>query len=185
MPDQVRHDGLGNRKIKDFQMNRKIFFHPERCMLCHSCILACQMDSLSVSDPQKIPFHKKPPQRIRITFSRGTPWVWKCQHCLSAPCVEACVSGSLTAMEGGTGVIQHPETCVGCGSCLLVCPYGALSYDEDEKRVTKCNLCLEEDTPSCVKACQSGALVFQELNTFTQGKRKRMAGGKGEVHGMG
>lgn len=166
-------------------MTRKIFFHPERCMLCHSCILACQMNFLGVTDPQKIPLDKKPPQRIRVTFSRGTPWAWKCQHCLSAPCVEACISGSLTAVEGRTGVMHHTETCVGCGSCLLVCPHGALSYDEKGKRVSKCNLCFEEDTPPCIKACKSGALVFQEVNSFAQGKRKRMAQRIGGVHGMG
>ena len=166
-------------------MNRKIFFHPERCMLCQSCVLACEMNFLGVSDPHKIPFDEKPLQRIRVTFSSGTPWVWKCQHCLSAPCVEACISGSLITMEGRTGVMHQLETCVGCGSCLLVCPYGALSFDEKKKRVTKCNLCFEKEIPPCIEACQSGALVFQELNSFVQVKRKRMVQKIGGFHEMG
>jgi len=85
-------------------------------------------------------------------------------------------------MEGGAGVSHHAETCVGCGSCLLVCPYNALTYDEKEERVSKCNLCFEKEIPPCVEACQSRALIFQELNSFIQVKRKRMIQRIGESH---
>jgi anaerobic carbon-monoxide dehydrogenase iron sulfur subunit len=165
-------------------MIRKIFFHPERCMLCHSCVLACEMDSLGVSDPREIPRHKMPHRRLRITFSRGTPWVWRCQHCSSAPCVEACVTGSLVK-DAERGVIHHPETCIGCGSCILACPYGVLRYDEREERVSKCNLCLDKEIPPCVGACQTRALVFEDVNSFVQTRRKRMAVQIGASHAGG
>lgn len=154
-------------------MNRKIFFRPERCMLCLSCVLACQMNFLGTSEVNKIPRDQEPFERISMTFARGTPWVWRCQHCTSAPCVEACVSGSLSYVEGQAGVIHHPETCVGCGSCLLACPYGALKYDGKRERMIKCNLCHEEEIPPCVNVCQSVALVYQEPNLFAQEKKKR------------
>jgi len=153
-------------------MNGKIFFHPERCMLCFSCVLACQMNSLGMSEVNKIPRDQEPFQRISINFTHGTPWVWKCQHCVSAPCMEACVSGSLRQKEEGTGVVHQPETCVGCGSCLLVCPYNALKYDEKEERMIKCNLCCDEEVPPCVKACQTRALVYREPNLFAWEKKK-------------
>jgi Fe-S-cluster-containing dehydrogenase component len=57
---------------------------------------------------------------------------------------------------------------------MLVCPYDALWYDEKETRVAKCNLCPDREIPPCVEACQSKALVFQEMNSFVQTKRKRM-----------
>lgn len=154
-------------------MNRKIFFHPERCMLCLSCVLACQMNLLGTSDVRTIPRDQEPLQRISIAFNHGTPWIWKCQHCISAPCIEACVSGSLSQKEGGVGVVHHPETCVGCGSCLLVCPYNALGYDEKEERMIKCNLCWDEEVPPCVKACQTRALVYREPTLFAWEKKKK------------
>ena len=156
-------------------MNRKIFFYPDRCMLCQSCVLACRMQALNISNPQGIPQDRTSLQKIRVTFSRGTPWVWKCQHCATAPCVEACVSGSLLPLEKGRGVVHHPETCVGCGSCLLACPYEALQYDETEGQVTKCNLCFEKESPPCVEGCLSRALVYEELDFHVQKKRKRFA----------
>ena len=105
-------------------------------------------------------------------FSRGTPWAWKCQQCTAAPCVEACVSGSLHHGEGETGVIHDGETCVGCGSCLLACPFDAVIPVEKEDVVAKCNLCQEEGVPPCVKACQSEALVYRDPMLFAQDKRK-------------
>ena len=156
-------------------MERKIFFHPERCLACLSCMLACQMKSMGISEVRNLSREQRPRHRMSITFDRGTPWVWVCQHCLSAPCVEACVSGSLRREDGGKKIFHNSENCVGCGSCVLVCPYGALKYDEKEKRVVKCNLCLEEAVPPCVRACQTQALAYQEANSFAGEKKKKFA----------
>ena len=152
-------------------MTRKIFFRPERCLLCLSCVLACQMNSLGARETRSIPPGERPPQRMSLTFFRGTPWVWKCQQCSAPPCAEACVSGSLRRKNDGTGVEYHPETCVGCGSCLLACPLAIPAQDEAGK-LSKCNLCPEEEVPPCVRACQSRALVYQDFSCFAREKKK-------------
>lgn len=153
-------------------MTRKIFFRPERCLMCLSCVLSCQLNSLGAGDPRRLP-PGKPLKRISHVFSRGTPWAWKCQHCSQAPCVEACVSGSIRRREDGKGIEHHPETCVGCGSCLLACPFSVPTLEGEGGRMSKCNLCPEEQIPACVKSCQSRALVFQEVSKFSRDKKKR------------
>jgi len=163
-------------------MHPRLFFRPERCMLCLSCVLACELNSLAISDAREIPRGRRPLGRIAMTFSRGTPWPRKCQQCTTAPCVEACVTGSLVRQEGKAGILHRPETCVGCGSCLLVCPHGAPSYDEREERMFKCTLCSEEEAPACVRACQSRALVYREPNLFAWDKKKTFARELGRVH---
>ena len=156
-------------------MTKRIFFRPERCMLCSSCVLACQLHSLGISDVRNIPRGKKPIQRISVNMSQGTPWASTCQHCVSAPCVEACVTGSLARGDGQTGVVHHQETCVGCGSCLLVCPFSALAYDEKGEKMSKCNLCSEEEVPPCVRACPSKALVCRKPDVFVSEKKRQFA----------
>jgi len=151
-------------------MNQKIFFHPERCLLCLSCVLACQMNSLGARNCRSIPLGERPRQRISLTFHRRTPWAWKCQQCTAAPCSEACVSGSLRRKENGAGVENQPELCVGCGACLLACPLSIPIPDEVGK-VSKCNLCPEEEIPPCVRACQSRALVYQDVSCFSREKK--------------
>ena len=153
-------------------MTRQIFFRPERCLMCLSCVLSCQLNSLGTRDARCL-LPGKPLKRISPVFSRGTPWMWKCQQCSQAPCAEACISGSLRPKEGGKGVEHRSETCVGCGSCLLACPLSIPALDREGGRMSKCNLCPEEQIPPCVKACQSQALVFQAVSRFSWGKKRR------------
>jgi carbon-monoxide dehydrogenase iron sulfur subunit len=165
-------------------MTRKIFFRPERCLMCLSCVLSCQLKSLGTGDARCLP-PGKPLKRISPVFSRGTPWMWKCQQCSKAPCAEACISGSIRHKVDGKGVEHRPETCVGCGSCLLACPFSIPTFDREEKRMSKCNLCPEEPIPPCVKACQSQALVFQEVSRFSREKKRRYLLQSGETHEPG
>lgn len=45
----------------------------------------------------------------------------------------------------------------------MVCPYGVIKGNETEKRVaSKCDLCVDEDIPVCVKNCPNEALRFGE-----------------------
>jgi carbon-monoxide dehydrogenase iron sulfur subunit len=52
---------------------------------------------------------------------------------------------------------------VGCYTCILVCPYGAISHNE-EGAVQKCELCLENScgSPACVQGCPNRAIVYEE-----------------------
>jgi carbon-monoxide dehydrogenase iron sulfur subunit len=57
-------------------------------------------------------------------------------------------------------VIVDREKCVGCWTCILVCPYGALSRDMNNKTVIKCDLCPGQEIPACVINCPNEALVL-------------------------
>lgn len=163
---------LGKASRFGAAMTRKIFFRPERCLMCLSCVLSCQFHSLGSGGARRLS-PGKALQRIFPVFSHGTPWMGKCQQCSSAPCVEACISGSLRRKEDEKGVEHRPETCVGCGSCLLACPLSIPTLNGEGGRMSKCDLCPEEQIPPCVKACQTKALVFQEVSRFSWGKKKR------------
>ena len=55
------------------------------------------------------------------------------------------------------------DKCVGCYTCVLVCPYGALRPSE-EGPMEKCQLCLDSISgePACVAGCPNRATVFEE-----------------------
>jgi anaerobic carbon-monoxide dehydrogenase iron sulfur subunit len=143
-------------------MKRTLVFRPERCLMCLSCVLACELEALGVDDPRDITAGSKPPRRLSMTLVGGTPWPERCRHCIQAPCAEACISGSIVRDEAGSAVRHRPETCVGCGTCQLVCPFNAIARDETGDCMTKCNLCSEDATPRCVAACRTGALIVSD-----------------------
>ncbi len=110
-----------------------------------------------------------------MTLVGGTPWPIRCRHCTQAPCAEACISGSMVRDDASGAVRHNRETCVGCGTCQLVCPFDAISRDEAGDCVAKCNLCPEEATPRCVGACPTGALVLGS-DRGADAKRRAFAG---------
>ena len=107
-----------------------------------------------------------------MTLARGTPWPERCRHCTQAPCAEACISGSIVRDEASSTVRHRPETCVGCGSCQLVCPFNAIGRDETGDCMTKCNLCPEHAVPPCVAACGTHALVLGSGHNADAKKRE-------------
>jgi len=58
------------------------------------------------------------------------------------------------------------QKCMGCWTCILACPNGALTRDNGDKNgnkvVAKCDLCPGLDVPACVANCPNEALVFVE-----------------------
>lgn len=94
-----------------------------------------------------------------------------CNHCANPACVEACPVGSMTKREDGI-VCNDSETCIGCGSCALACPYSAPFVSEQTKISQKCNFCMDlidkGETPVCVSSCLMRALDFGELSELKE-----------------
>jgi len=158
-------------------MKKVLVFRPERCLMCLSCVLACRLKALGMEDPRdRLPrFGAKPPRRLSMILAAGTPWPERCRHCTQAPCAEACISGSILRDDAASAVCHRPETCVGCGTCRLVCPFNGIAPDETGDGMTKCNLCLEDAIPRCVSACGTGALTLGGGDGLAQEKRRKYA----------
>ena len=49
-----------------------------------------------------------------------------CMHCSAPPCLEVCPTGATYRRPDGIVDIKS-ERCIGCGACILACPYKARS----------------------------------------------------------
>jgi len=58
----------------------------------------------------------------------------------------------------------NSEVCVGCKVCQGLCPYDALSFD-NENNVSVVNEVLCEGCGTCVSACPTGALSLKNYST--------------------
>jgi carbon-monoxide dehydrogenase iron sulfur subunit len=99
--------------------------------------------------------------KIKIEEKDGISFAVSCRHCHEPLCVKGCITGALGIANGV--IIIDGDRCVGCYTCILSCPYGAIS-SSDSGAVQKCELCARTTAgdPACVKGCPNGAIVFEE-----------------------
>jgi len=104
---------------------------------------------------------KKINPRIRIESNEGINFAVSCRHCEEPLCVKGCITGALSKNDGIITIDRN--RCISCYTCILCCPYGAVSPSEDGA-VQKCELCIKTNvgTPQCVKGCPNGAIVYEE-----------------------
>ena len=83
------------------------------------------------------------------------------RHCGDALCLKSCIAGAISKRDGVVCIDR--DKCVGCYTCVLVCPYGALRPSGDGP-MEKCQLCLDSAAgePACVRGCPNRAIVFEE-----------------------
>ena len=87
----------------------------------------------------------------------------RCQQCEDSPCVFSCLTGALSKDEETGAVTVDTDKCVGCWTCLLVCPWGAINRDIENKKTVRCDLCQDEEIPVCVANCPNEAIVYAEV----------------------
>ena len=55
-----------------------------------------------------------------------------CMHCANAPCKEVCPSGATVQREDGIIYVDY-DKCLGCGYCVVACPYHARTLYKKEE----------------------------------------------------
>ncbi|MFZ7102201.1 MAG: 4Fe-4S dicluster domain-containing protein [Peptococcaceae bacterium] len=146
---------------------KRVYAREEYCVGCKLCEIHCiAAHSKYKNDLVKV-FKKesnRPLSRILVEENRPISFALQCRHCEDAPCTKACIVGAMQK-DPETGIVTNDEErCVGCWTCILVCPFGAIQRDEQGHKVaSKCDLCSESgDVPACVDHCPNKALVYQE-----------------------
>ncbi|MCR4442482.1 MAG: 4Fe-4S dicluster domain-containing protein [Peptococcaceae bacterium] len=145
---------------------KKVYAREEYCTGCGLCQVHC----ITAHSPYKdniVKAYKKtfprPLPRVIVEEQRPVSFALQCRHCEDAPCVKACITGAMQR-DPATGVVNNDESrCVGCWTCILVCPHGAVARDErGKKAASKCDMCSGiHEVPACVAGCPNGALEYR------------------------
>lgn len=145
---------------------KRIFPKEEYCLGCHLCEIYCiYAHSKEKSLIKLFKMQNKPSPRIIVEEKEGEyiTFALQCRHCDNPYCISACISGALQIDESTGLIICNEEKCVGCWSCILMCPYGAVRRNDNEKIASKCDFCIEKGNPICVENCPNEALELREV----------------------
>ncbi|GBE00242.1 tetrathionate reductase subunit B precursor [bacterium BMS3Abin07] len=146
-----------------------------KCIGCQACAIVCKQTN-------SVPLNKwrrvvdcgvcDPPDRQRIFVPMS------CMHCNTPSCMEVCPTKATYRRSDGIVDIKY-QRCVGCGYCIVACPYHARSIvfhdkseflmktieqesverDKNFDRIgicTKCNLCMTRIDDGMSKGLQPG-----------------------------
>ena len=152
---------------------KKISVKEERCLGCRLCEYYCAYANACGGTPSPLDMAKTLKgktihPRIRVedqTFGEDNSvhFAVNCRECPDPICVRSCISGALTKGDDGVVTVDR-DKCVGCETCVLVCPFGAILPTEDGV-MQKCEMCLKNTcgTPACVANCPNRAIVLEEV----------------------
>lgn len=158
--------------------------NPDLCIGCRTCMIGCVVahEGLRIFevDPDSYTFNP----RLHMVKTAKISAPVQCKHCESPACLAVCPENAIT--QDDKGVFIHTDKCIGCKSCMVACPFGAIDMvplagqfqaDGREKIVAnKCDLCTGlPGGPACVRVCPTAALRLVKEETLEEAvQRKRL-----------
>lgn len=151
-------------------VQKAFFFDMTECTGCKCCEVACKD-----KNDLEIGYH----YRKAVDYEGEIfPQVWSatlartCNHCDAPACAEECPVGAIVKEDEFGLVIQDKEACIGCQTCVNVCPYGAPVYFPEESKSGKCDGCIEwlrnDMEPACTGSCSTRCLKFDDEDVIKE-----------------
>lgn len=182
-------------------MNSFVVANPNKCIGCRTCEIACVVahsdKNIFELESSQIEFHP----RLSVVKTAQVSAPIQCRHCEDAPCANVCPEGSIVNKDGV--VYIDKSTCVGCKTCIVACPLGAIDlvseYENGEKVLqqglkviedgklcfkdkmiaNKCDLCIgRENGPACAEVCPTSAFQIikpADIGESVKEKRRKSA----------
>lgn len=90
-----------------------------------------------------------------------------CNQCTTPACVQVCPVGATYQTADGVVLVDR-KWCIGCGYCIMGCPYGVRFFHPSERVADKCTFCYHRiskgGNTACAQACPFGARRIGNLH---------------------
>jgi carbon-monoxide dehydrogenase iron sulfur subunit len=134
---------------------KRIVWDQDKCTGCRVCEAICSFVKEGEFNPVKSR------GKVLLTVDRQIRYTVRvcCLQCEEAYCLAVCPAGAISENSDGVKIVNE-DKCLGCRLCEIACPVGAISVNPEKGVALKCDLCVDQEEPQCVKYCYSGALQF-------------------------
>jgi len=165
-------------------MKRFVVTDAKLCIGCQTCEIACV--SAHQDKGQVIDLKSFFP-RLKVVRDEDVTGPVMCRQCEDAPCATVCPTGAIVHAKDSVQVDQ--SKCIGCKTCVLACPYGAMNMVMravprlvggqqvgvvNKVEAQKCDLCMTRSNgPACVEVCPTKALSVMEPTTLQKLRQDR------------
>jgi len=169
-----------------------------KCVGCEGCVAACSMENHTPYWRGLYRTHIE--EHVTGTYPNvGRQFVPRlCMHCENPPCQDVCPTGATYTTEDGIVRVDQ-DRCIGCGYCMIACPYDArYPFEQDyiaeakqrygqeivhhNGHADKCDFCVHRLKqgllPACVETCPLHARIFGDLDDPNSEVAKLVASGK-------
>jgi Fe-S-cluster-containing hydrogenase component 2 len=148
-------------------MAKALYIDYQKCTGCRTCELVCAVQHDGCSNPTR--------SRIKVVKweAQGLYIPMSCQQCQDAPCLNICPVKAISKDDKVGRVMVDYDICIGCRSCVAICPFGAMNYNVIDKRVFKCDHC--DGDPQCVRFCDVKAVDLVEQDDVSLLKTRSAA----------
>lgn len=150
----------------------------KKCYACLTCVVECAYARLGL--PKHVPLNQVlSASRVSVEAAGDLAVPLRCMQCEDAPCITVCPTGALYRDTLDEPVLIDQNLCIGCKSCMLACPIGAISLDSEGKAIQKCDMCIARlkkgQLPVCVTSCPTEATQLTTLDEVTARARHTSA----------
>jgi Fe-S-cluster-containing hydrogenase component 2 len=148
-------------------MKKTLLVDSEKCSGCKECEIVCSYNKERLFNPTSSRIH------VLSWMREGLRIPMVCPQCEEPYCQAVCPVMAIRK-DPETGVVRIDEAkCVGCKACIVVCPFGDISWNMERMVPVKCDLC--DGDPKCVAICTEEALQYVPLTTANRLKMRRAA----------
>ena len=155
----------------------------DRCNGCNACVIACKVEHNTANTVNFTRIFEREIGTYPNANRQFLPVM--CNHCEDASCIDVCPTTATYARDKDGIVLVDWDKCIGCGACILACPYeqrfqildnrttfpdGETAFDKPDTNrapngvTAKCDMCYhridEGKEPACAEACPTDARIF-------------------------
>jgi carbon-monoxide dehydrogenase iron sulfur subunit len=150
-----------------YNMQKVLVIEAEKCVGCRMCETWCAFTHEGEVTPARSRIH------VIKWDEKGLDIPMTCQQCEVPVCAKVCPVHAITK-DIHSGLVSVDEVrCIGCGLCVVACPFGGCSMDPITHKMFKCDQCGGE--PQCVAKCPREVITFEPASKIAMKKKRASA----------